>query len=37
VTVRLPRSVNPRPGKDKPLRGWVGRVCSNQLTTCDPG
>jgi hypothetical protein len=37
VTVRLPRSVNPPPGKDKPLRGWVGRVCSNQLTTCDPG
>jgi hypothetical protein len=37
VTVRLPRSVKPPPGKDKPLRGWVGRVCSNQLTTCDPG
>lgn len=37
VTVRLPRSVNPPPGKDKPSRGWVGRVCSNQLTTCDPG
>lgn len=37
VTVRLPRSVNPPPNIDKPLRGWVGRVCSNQLTTCDPG
>lgn len=37
VTVRLPASIKPPPGKDKPMRGWVGRICSNQLTTCDPG
>lgn len=37
VTIVLPRSVKPPPGKDKPLHGWVGRLCSNQLTTCDPG
>jgi hypothetical protein len=29
VTIR--RSASPTP---KALRGWVGRVCSNQLTTC---
>ena len=36
VTIRLAPSIKPQPGMDKPLRGWVGKVCSNQLTTCDP-
>ena len=34
VTVRVPKAIKPLPGQDKPMRGWVGRVCSNQLTTC---
>jgi hypothetical protein len=37
VTVRLPKSVKPLPGTDKPMRGWVRSICSNQLTTCDGG
>lgn len=36
VTIRLAPSIKAPPGMDKPLRGWVGKVCSNQLTTCDP-
>lgn len=36
VTIRLAPSIKAPPGLDKPLRGWVGKVCSNQLTTCDP-
>jgi hypothetical protein len=36
VTIALAPSIKPPPGKDKPMRGWVGKVCSNQLTTCDP-
>jgi hypothetical protein len=37
VTVVLAPSVGPPPGMHKgPLRGWAGKVCSNQLTTCDP-
>ncbi len=37
VTIRLAPSLNPPPGKDKPMRGWVRHICSNQLTTCDGG
>jgi hypothetical protein len=37
VTVVLAPSVEAPPGlSKKPMRGWVGKVCSNQLTTCDP-
>lgn len=36
VTIRLAPSIKAPPGIAKPLRGWVGKVCSNQLTTCDP-
>jgi hypothetical protein len=37
VTIRLAPSLKPPSGKDKPIRGWVGHICSNQLTTCDGG
>jgi hypothetical protein len=37
VTVRLLPAIKPPPDKAKPLRGWANRVCSTQLTTCDPG
>ena len=33
VTIRPPRGLGLPP---QPIRGWVGRVCGNQLTTCDP-
>lgn len=33
VTVQLHRSVIPG---GKPMRGWVEKACSTQLTTCDP-
>jgi hypothetical protein len=37
VTVVLAPSVDPPPGMTrKPVRGWASKLCSNQLTTCDP-
>ena len=33
VTIVPPREAG---AKRSPLRGWVSKVCSNQLTTCDP-
>jgi hypothetical protein len=33
VTVRLAPSLVPG---DKPMRGWVDKACSTQVTTCDP-
>jgi hypothetical protein len=36
VTIVLPPATKPPPAKDKPLRGWVGKMCDSQLTTCDP-
>lgn len=36
VTVRLAPSIEPYPGLPKqPMRGWVAKMCSTQLTTCD--
>jgi hypothetical protein len=38
VTVKLAPSIEPYPGLPKqPMRGWVRKMCSTQLTTCDPG
>ncbi len=37
VTVSLAPSIKPFPGLPKqPMRGWVEKICSTQLTTCDP-
>jgi len=37
VTIRLAPSIAPYPGLPKqPMRGWVRKLCSTQLTTCDP-
>jgi hypothetical protein len=33
VTIKLARSIMPG---GKPMRGWVEKACSTQLTTCDP-
>lgn len=33
VTVNLPHAIMPG---GKPMRGWVEKACSTQLTTCDP-
>lgn len=35
VTLALPKGMNPPRGYENPIRGWVGAVCANQLTTCD--
>lgn len=38
VTIRLAPSLTPYPGlPPQPMRGWVRKMCSTQLTTCDPG
>lgn len=37
VTVRLTPSIAPYAGLPKqPMRGWVRKLCSTQVTTCDP-
>ncbi|MCK9908430.1 hypothetical protein MXD81_04780 [Microbacteriaceae bacterium K1510] len=37
VTVKLAPSIAPYPGLPKqPMRGWVRKLCSTQVTTCDP-